>query len=108
MVQRVHRPPLFPPQTPLKPSQISFKVHGRVQGVSFRYYTRKKAISYNLTGWVRNAAQGNVEGEAQGEEDGIQKLVKDLGTGPTHAHVERLEKEVIEVKEGEEGFVVRR
>ena len=51
--------------------------------------------------------QLQVEGEAQGSEDGIQALLKDLDRGPTHAHVVKLEKQEIDVVEGEEGFEVR-
>jgi len=49
-----------------------------------------------------------VEGEAQGSEDGIQALLKDLDRGPTHAHVVKLEKQEIDVVEGEEGFEIKR
>jgi hypothetical protein len=52
--------------------------------------------------------QTQVEGEAQGSEEGIQALLKDLDRGPTHAHVVKLEKQEIEVVDGEEGFEVRR
>ena len=49
-----------------------------------------------------------VEGEAQGSEDGIQALLKYLDRGPTHAHVVKLEKQEIDLVGGEEGFEVRR
>ena len=29
-------------------------ISGRVQGVSFRAYTRETAVALKLTGWVRN------------------------------------------------------
>jgi len=87
--------------------RISFRVHGEVQGVSYRYFTQKKANEYGLTGWVRNAPQGKVEGEAQGDSDSIQKLLKDLDRGPTHAHVVKLEKQEQNVKEGESSFEIR-
>ena len=48
-----------------------------------------------------------MEGEAQGEEDAIHKLVKELGIGPSHAKVERLENSDIDVVDGEMGFEVR-
>ena len=35
-------------------------VHGVVQGVAFRYYTREKARSLDLTGFVRNLPDGTV------------------------------------------------
>ncbi|TVY35476.1 Acylphosphatase, partial [Lachnellula cervina] len=86
---------------------ISFRVHGEVQGVGFRYFTRKRAMAYNLTGWVRNAPNNKVEGEAQGEEEDVEKLVKDLGRGPSHSRVVEVEREEVESREGESGFVVK-
>lgn len=50
---------------------------------------------------------GQVEGEAQGEDEGIQKLLKDLDKGPGGSHVVKVEKAEAEVKEGESGFEVR-
>ncbi|KAH8754933.1 acylphosphatase family protein [Hyaloscypha sp. PMI_1271] len=74
---------------------------------SARYFTRKKATSYSLTGWVRNVPNNKVEGEAQGEEDVLQNFLKDIGQGPRHAHVVKLEKSEIEVQKGETAFEVR-
>lgn len=88
-------------------NRISFRVHGEVQGVGFRYFTRKKATSYGLTGWVRNVPNNKVEGEVQGEEDVLQNFLKDIGQGPRHAHVVKLEKSEIEVQEEEAAFEVR-
>ncbi|KAL5325559.1 hypothetical protein ACEPPN_006686 [Leptodophora sp. 'Broadleaf-Isolate-01'] len=73
-----------------------------------RYFTRKKATSYGLTGWVRNAPNNEVEGEAQGEDDILQKFMKDIGSGPRHATVDKVEKEEMDVVDGETGFEVRR
>ncbi|TVY31365.1 Acylphosphatase, partial [Lachnellula occidentalis] len=86
---------------------ISFRVHGEVQGVGFRYFTRKRAMAYSLTGWVRNVPNNKVEGEAQGEEGDIEKLVKDLDRGPSHSEVSKVEREEMDVKEGESAFVVK-
>ncbi|KAF8846565.1 Acylphosphatase [Acephala macrosclerotiorum] len=88
--------------------RISFLVHGEVQGVGFRYYTRKKAASYGLTGWVRNTANKKVEGEAQGEDDVLSKFMKDVNKGPTHSHVVKVEKKELDVIDGETEFEVRR
>ena len=45
-----------------------------------------------------------VEGEAQGEEDSIKNLLKDLNNGPAAAHVVKLESSELEEKEGESSF----
>ena len=45
-------------------------------------------------------------GEAQGDEESIKQLLKDLNRGPTHAHVVKLEKSEVDIKDGESSFVV--
>lgn len=45
---------------------FSFEVFGRVQGVFFRKYTKKKAEALGVTGWVMNTSRGTVLGEAFG------------------------------------------
>ena len=49
---------------------------GRVQGVGFRWRLMQIANRYNLTGYVRNLYNGNVECEAQGEM--LDLFVKDV------------------------------
>ncbi|KAI9810848.1 MAG: hypothetical protein M1827_006055 [Pycnora praestabilis] len=87
--------------------RIAFKVHGEVQGVNFRSFTQKKANSYGLTGYVSNTSNGKVEGEAQGDEESLQKLLKDINQGPSAAHVVKVEKSEADVKEGESSFEAR-
>ncbi|KAJ5669694.1 hypothetical protein N7462_010764 [Penicillium macrosclerotiorum] len=88
--------------------RIAFKVHGTVQGVGFRDFTQKCAISHELTGFVRNTTCGRVEGEAQGDEATVQKLLQQIDKGPRHAHVVKLEKREIDLQEGEDNFYVMR
>lgn len=58
----------------------------------------------------RRQADGKyqIEGEAQGEDDALQKMVKEIGLGPKHARVVKVETEDIPVVEGETEFVVKR
>ncbi|CZS88387.1 related to Acylphosphatase [Rhynchosporium agropyri] len=88
--------------------RLSYRVHGEVQGVGFRFFTRKKATSYGLTGWVRNTSNNKVEGEAQGEEEILRNFLKDIGMGPSHSTVEKVEKQDVDVVDGETDFEVRR
>lgn len=66
-------------------------VHGRVQGVSFRYYTQKRANELNLTGYVRNRWDGTVEVVAEGPRANLDKLLSFLRTGPQAAFVENVD-----------------
>lgn len=67
-------------------------------------FTRKKATSYGITGYVKNTNDGKVVGEAQGDEDALKKLKGDLNEGPRAAHVVKLEIRVIQTKDGETSF----
>lgn len=62
-------------------------VRGRVQGVSFRYYTRETALELNLTGWVRNRPDGAVEVTAEGPRAALDRFLAFLQRGPTAARV---------------------
>ena len=52
--------------------------HGRVQGVGFRFTAHRIAIRYNLTGWVRNLPNGNVELFVQGQSEDIKDCLRDI------------------------------
>lgn len=49
---------------------------GRVQGVGFRYTVRSVASGFEVTGTVRNLADGRVELLAEGTGDELQAFVK--------------------------------
>lgn len=49
-----------------------------------------------------------VEGEAQAEDGVLQKFMKDVESGPSHSTVDKVEKQEIDVVDGETGFEVRR
>ena len=48
-----------------------------------------------------------VEGEAQGTEEALQKFLKDIDNGPRAAHVVKLEKRSIDTVQGESSFVAK-
>ncbi len=62
-------------------------VSGQVQGVGFRYHTRRVADRLGVTGWVRNLPDGTVEVEAEGDEKSVEDLVAWLADGPAGAQV---------------------
>jgi len=66
-------------------------VHGRVQGVSFRYYTLNRARELGLTGYVRNRGDGSVEAVAEGVRIDLDQLLSFLRSGPRGAFVAEVE-----------------
>ncbi|ATY58469.1 acylphosphatase [Cordyceps militaris] len=107
--------------------RVYFVAHGgTVQGVGFRYFTRKRAQAYGLTGWCRNTPDNKasagpsrdsndmltlilvqVQGEAQGEDDAVDKLIKDVDQGPRGATVVKLTQEARDVVADEAEFTIR-
>ncbi|OAA82573.1 acylphosphatase [Akanthomyces lecanii RCEF 1005] len=88
--------------------RVYFAAHGgTVQGVGFRYFTRKRAQTYGLTGWCRNTPDNKVEGEVQGEDAAVDKLLKDIDQGPSGATVVKLTQEARDVVADEAEFAVR-
>jgi acylphosphatase len=62
-------------------------VHGRVQGVSFRYYAVNRARELGLTGYVCNRWDGAVEVVAEGKRVIVEELLDFLRVGPRAAFV---------------------
>jgi len=77
------------------PDTVRFhaRIHGFVQGVSFRYYTFKQAQALGLGGYVRNCWDGSVEVVAEGEREAVDRLLSWLRVGPPSAEVERVDLE---------------
>ncbi len=63
-------------------------VHGRVQGVGYRFYVLQQAVRLGLTGWVRNLQGGTtVEVLAEGGKANLQEFLGALHEGPDAAYI---------------------
>ena len=62
-------------------------VSGRVQGVNFRHYTKKKALELGLRGYAKNLENGDVEVVAEGNEDKLKEFIDFIKKGPGIARV---------------------
>ena len=71
--------------------RIIINVYGLVQGVFFRYTTRKVARKLGLTGIVKNKPDGSVYIEAEGSEKSLLELLEFAKKGPKYARVEKIE-----------------
>ncbi|HEX6904346.1 MAG TPA: acylphosphatase [Thermoanaerobaculia bacterium] len=83
-------------------------VNGRVQGVGFRWFTRKVAQELGLTGRVRNLPDGRVEAEAAGEPERLEAFRAWLRQGPPGSHVTDLVEQEISPVPDWDGFVIDR
>jgi acylphosphatase len=77
-----------------------------VQGVFFRDCARREARRLGVTGWIRNRADGCVEGHFEGAPDAVAELVRWCGEGPRHATVEDVRVSDVE-PEGLDRFAIR-
>lgn len=73
--------------------RLKLKIFGDVQGVAFRYHSREMASDLDLTGWVRNAADGAVECLAEGQKEKLEKFLQWCHKGPKWADVSKVDSE---------------
>ena len=83
-----------------------FVVHGRVQGVGYRYFVQREANARRVTGFVRNLPDGSVEVVAEADEPAIAALEAELRRGPSFARVASVDRTAITPR-GDDGFHIR-
>ena len=69
-------------------ARLDAVVHGRVQGLGFRYFVEALAASRGIVGWVANDANGTVRCVAEGPRLALEQLLGDLWEGPFGARVD--------------------
>jgi len=67
--------------------RVHVVIYGIVQGVFFRASTREEARALDITGWVKNCFDGNVEAVFEGERGKVEKILKWCKIGPPGAKV---------------------
>jgi acylphosphatase len=69
----------------------TYRVHGRVQGVGFRFFVKHHADALGVRGYVRNEADGGVFVYAVGDPLAIQQLAGQIHQGPKFSEVRTVE-----------------
>ncbi len=77
----------------------SITIHGKVQGVFFRKFTKEKAIELGLKGFVKNQYDGTVYVEVSGSENILDDFIEWCHKGSPHSSVEKVDANQIEDKE---------
>src|SRR5262245_47621728 len=66
-------------------------VEGRVQGVGYRDFVRRRALGLGLAGYVMNLKDGRVRIHAEGAREVIEDLVRLLEKGPPLSRVDHVD-----------------
>ncbi|BCI52605.1 acylphosphatase [Mycolicibacterium litorale] len=79
-------------------------VHGHVQGVGFRWWTRSRALELGLSGFAANKPDGRVQVVAQGPRETCERLLALLEGGDTPGRVDKVIADWSDARERITGF----
>lgn len=85
-------------------ARLTAWVHGHVQGVGFRWWTRSRALELGLTGYAANQIDGRVLVVAQGSRQACEQLLSLLRGGDTPGSVDTVVAELGDPGEPLQGF----
>ncbi|MBW8635944.1 acylphosphatase [Hoeflea sp. WL0058] len=88
--------------------KVNVRITGRVQGVSYRAWTRATAEQMGLTGWVRNEPDGSVFALLCGSDENVAVMIETLWSGPPAAIVDNVEVSEAEAADEARGFKITR
>jgi acylphosphatase len=88
-------------------TRLTAWVHGYVQGVGFRWWTRSRALELGLTGYAANQADGRVLVVAQGPRPDCEQLLELLRGGSTPGSVDTVVADYTQAGEPMTGFCER-
>ncbi|MER8482173.1 acylphosphatase [Mesorhizobium sp. M1322] len=83
---------------------VRVRLSGRVQGVSFRVWTRTEAERLGLSGWVRNEEDGSVTALIVGAEGAVSTMMNRFWEGPTGASVSSVKSQDVDPGREPNGF----
>lgn len=82
-------------------------VHGHVQGVGFRWWTRCRALELGLVGSASNLSDGRVEIIAEGSRVDCERLLATLRSGAAPGWVNQVTEQWSEARGGLNSFTER-
>jgi acylphosphatase len=85
-------------------ARLTAWVHGYVQGVGFRWWTRSRALELGLAGYASNQPDGRVLVVAQGPRADCERLLELLRGGSAPGSVDKVVAEFTDSGEPMSGF----
>jgi acylphosphatase len=85
---------------------VRLRITGRVQGVGYRLWMTRTAVSLGLRGWVRNRTGSSVEALVTGAPEAVAAMVEASRKGPLGAQVSDVTV-TPDKDDGSVGFVAR-
>ena len=73
--------------------QRIIRIHGKVQGVGYRFFATRVARRLGLKGNIQNNRDGTVDAVVEGEKDAIDDWIEELKEGPRYAEVTKIDQE---------------
>lgn len=86
---------------------VLVRISGRVQGVWFRDWTHRTAVSLGLEGWVRNRHDGSVEALFSGAAGAVDDMVRRCASGSPSSRVDNVEAQPAPRPDALSGFDIR-
>ncbi|MGU9980235.1 acylphosphatase [Phreatobacter sp. HK31-P] len=90
---------------------IHLTISGRVQGVGYRQWFKRRADALGITGWVRNRSDDTVEALIFAGDEVREQLLRDAMNGPAGAKVDAIDEKAITFSHPEreqvDGFEIR-
>jgi acylphosphatase len=73
--------------------QRHIRIHGKVQGVGYRFFATRVARRLGLKGFIENNRDGTVEATVEGDKSAIDEWLEELKEGPRYAEVTKIDQE---------------
>ena len=93
----------------IKRGMISLQVfyEGNVQGVGFRWSVRHIAKGFDITGWVRNLADGRVELQVNGKDEEVRAFLEAVMQSELRSLIRKQNENKLEAPVAARGFDIR-
>jgi len=88
----------------MKTTQVVYE--GRVQGVGFRYSTKRLAQGFDVTGSVRNLPDGRVELQVSGDQSEVNAFLNEIRESALAGHITAEHTYEIEITTPHRGFQI--